>query len=263
MQKSIALAAGFAIFLAWEYARPFFKYSKNHWVRTLHNIGIAALNGLIGRFVFAYPTYLVLSGESFADFGLLRALPLPAPAAFALGFLSLDLWTYWWHRINHTVPLFWRFHRAHHTDTEMDASTAFRFHPGEIVFSSLLRIPLFLLLGLPPAVLPWYEAVLAFSTLFHHANLGIGLAADAVVRNIVVSPIMHKLHHSVESHEFSSNYSSIFSWWDRLFGSWTETAEPEKIILGLRVYRDESRQRLWGILTTPFTSGRPKGGSPS
>jgi sterol desaturase/sphingolipid hydroxylase (fatty acid hydroxylase superfamily) len=146
----------------------------------------------------------------------------------------------------------WRFHRVHHTDTEMDTTTAYRFHPVEFVLSSILRMSIILLLGLKPEGLLWYEVVLTVSIVFHHSNISIGKRADSIIRTVIVSPIMHKLHHSVKPAEFSSNYSSTLSIWDRLFRSWTETDDPEAITLGLNIYRDMRWQSYPGIMMTPF-----------
>ncbi len=252
MGKAAAMALSLAVFLAWEALKPYYAYKSGHWLRSLNNAIVGLFNAAFARLAFAGLGYWALSLAADARFGLLNIVALPSWASIALTMLVLDLWTYWWHRLNHTVNFLWRFHRAHHTDTEMGVTTAYRFHPVELALSSLLRVPLILAFGLKPEGLLWYELILNVSIAFHHANLGIGDKADALVRALFVSPIMHKLHHSVEPREFSSNYSSILSLWDRLFGSWTVTDKPRGIVLGLRVYRDERWQSVIGILLTPF-----------
>ncbi len=252
MGKAVAIVLSLAVFQAWEAFKPYYAYASGHWLRSLNNAFIGLFNAAFARLAFAGLSYWALSLAADARFGLLNMAALPPWASIALTMLALDLWTYWWHRLNHTVNFLWRFHRAHHTDTEMGVTTAYRFHPVELALSSLLRVPLILAIGLKPEGLLWYELVLNVSIAFHHANLSIGEKAEAIVRVFIVSPIMHKLHHSVEPREFSSNYSSILSLWDRLFGSWTTTAAPRDIVLGLRVYRDERWQSVLGILLTPF-----------
>ncbi len=252
MEKTVAMALSLALFLAWEALKPYYAYESGHWLRSLNNALVGLFNAAFARLAFAGLSYWALTLAAEARFGLLNIADLPTWAGIALTMLALDLWTYWWHRLNHTVNFLWRFHRAHHTDTEMGVTTAYRFHPVELAFSSLLRVPLILAFGLKPEGLLWYELALNVSVAFHHANLGIGDKADAFLRLVFVSPIMHKLHHSVEPREFSSNYSSILSLWDRLFKSWTVTDSPRAIVLGLRVYRDRSWQSVPGILLTPF-----------
>lgn len=252
MEKALSVAASLAVFITWEAVRPFFAFAEGHWYRAAANALVGVTNTLLGRLLFAWVYARAFSALSSGRVGLLGLFDMPAWAGIALTMLMLDLWSYWWHRFNHTIPFLWRFHRAHHTDTEMGATSAYRFHPVEIIFSSILRLPLILVLGLEPEGLLLYESILTVSIAFHHANIGIGVKADAALRSVIVSPVMHKLHHSVKPAEFSSNYSSILSVWDRLFGTWTETEKPEGIRLGLNIYRDRWWQGYLGIMLTPF-----------
>lgn len=252
MEKMIATAVSLAIFITWETLRPFFSFGARHWFRGVSNALVGLTNTVLGRLLFSGVYAWTFSVFPADRVGLLGLFTMPFWAEIALTILLLDLWSYWWHRFNHTILFLWRFHRAHHTDTEMGATTAYRFHPVEIIFSSVLRLPLILILGLRPEGLLLYESILTVSVTFHHANIGIGARADAAVRTFIVSPVMHKLHHSVKPGEFSSNYSSILSLWDRLFGTWTETDKPHEIRLGLAIYRDKWWQSYWGILLTPF-----------
>lgn len=252
MQKMIVMFIGLVIFLLWENLRPFFPFGRKHIRRTFSNLGVALTNTIIGRFVFALPMLWILSQGTFESFGLLKLIPMSRGGTFAVSIILLDLWSYWWHRINHTIGFFWKFHRAHHTDTEMAAATAFRFHPIEIIFSSILRIILLTLLGISTDALILYETILVFSILFHHSNIAVPQRVDAIIRVLFVSPVMHKLHHSILPAEFQSNYTSIFSFWDRLFKSYSETEQPEEISLGLKIFRSESDQHYLGIMLNPF-----------
>lgn len=254
MIKTIALVVGVLLFLLWERLRPFFSYAPGHKrVHWVGNLMISVLDAALTRVAFSGMTVWALSSEIWQGVGLLRLAPLPSPIAFVVGFLLLDLWTYFWHRVNHQWSFLWRFHKAHHSDTEMDATTALRFHPIELALSTLLRVPLYILLGIDSGTLLWYETVLVVSTLFQHANIALPGKWDDRLRWVLVTPVMHKLHHSVLRLECNSNYSSIFSWWDRLFGTWTTTKDPGAIVLGLHDHRDRSWQSLWGILKTPFS----------
>lgn len=252
MEKTVAVAASLVVFIVWESLRPYFAFGKGHALRELWNALVGATDALLGRVLFGGVMAWLFTYLDSNPAGLLSLADFPFPVEIALTLIFLDLWSYWWHRFNHTVSFLWRFHRAHHTDTEMCATSAYRFHPVEILFSSVLRIPLVFALGLRMEGLILYEAVLAVSIAFHHANIGIGSRADSILRLFIVSPVMHKLHHSVLPREFSSNYSSILSVWDRLFGTWTGTDKPEDIKLGLNIFRNTVWQGYWGILRTPF-----------
>ncbi|MFH2113959.1 MAG: sterol desaturase family protein [Spirochaetota bacterium] len=220
---------------------------------------MGATNAVLSNLLFAGVMAWVLSKVATEPYGLLGLMGIHHWTTFALTLLLLDIWTYWWHRFNHTIPFLWRFHRAHHTDTERGATSAYRFHPGEIIMSSILRIPLIPALGLKPEGLLWYEVILSVSVVFHHSNISVGTRVDSMIRLVIVSPIMHKLHHSVKPREFSSNYSSTLSVWDRLFGSWTETDKLEEIQLGPAICRDPWWQGYRGIMLTPFKGSRSIG----
>ena len=249
MLKTIILIAGFAIFYGLEKLRPFFPHPRNDWIRVLRNIGLSLANALLGRLIFSGETLWAIEG---LNFGLLDQLVLDAWVKFFAGFLLLDLWTYWWHRFNHTIPILWRFHAVHHSDEEMDASTALRFHPVEIVLSSLARIPLFALLGIDFWTLATYEAVLAASTLFQHANIALPSVWDRRLSWVIVTPTMHKVHHSREEPDHESNFTSIFSWWDRMFLTWKFEEHPETLELGLAQALPSQKKGLVALLAAPF-----------
>ncbi len=253
MEKTIAIAISLFVFIVWESFQPYFKFGRGHALRAVWNALVGGTDAVVGRVLFTGIMAWLFSYLASSPAGVLSFINFPVWIKITLTIALLDLWSYWWHRFNHTIPFLWRFHRAHHTDTEMCATSAYRFHPVEIIFSSLLRIPLIFMLGLRVEGLVLYEAILTVSIVFHHSNIGIGDRADSIVRTIIVSPVMHKLHHSVLPREFSSNYSSILSVWDRLFGTWTETDKPREIKLGLNIFRDEKWQGYWGILRTPFS----------
>ncbi|MBU0934357.1 MAG: sterol desaturase family protein [Spirochaetes bacterium] len=252
MEKTIAVIASLVLFTAWESLRPYYAFSKGHTLRIVANAAIGLSNVVLGRLLFSAVYAWLLAFTQTGNYGLLNVLFGFYVVKLIAAILLLDLWSYWWHRFNHTIPFLWRFHRAHHTDTEMCAVSAYRFHPVEILLSSILRMPLIFLLGVPVEALLLYEVILAVSTAFHHANLGVGARLDSLLRLVIVSPIMHKLHHSTKAAEFSSNYSSILSVWDRIFKTWTVSAQPEAITLGLSIYRHPWWQGYIGILLTPF-----------
>ncbi|MEX0977335.1 MAG: sterol desaturase family protein [Pirellulales bacterium] len=196
-------------------------------------------------------TMLVTVEVSSRDLGLVRWLSLPAVAATAVALLILDLWMYIWHRLNHAVPFLWRFHRMHHSDTAVDASTGVRFHTGEIVMSGLARAALLPVLGLSLWQLALYDALLLPVVLFHHSNVRFPRWLDYHLTWCVVTPAMHRVHHSRWRPETNSNFASILPLWDRLFRSFRLREDARTINLGLAEFDDQQWQTLWGMIRTP------------
>ncbi|MES2775476.1 MAG: sterol desaturase family protein [Bacteroidota bacterium] len=146
--------------------------------------------------------------------------------------ILMDLWMYWWHRMNHTVSFLWRFHQLHHTEEHMNTTTVLRFHFAELLISNLLKALVFLLLGPSISMVILYELLFFANVLFHHSNIRILPAADRAYRLLFSSPLMHRLHHSTKKWERNTNYGSVFSWWDRIFGSFKANGLPF-IVTGL------------------------------
>ena len=149
-------------------------------------------------------------------FGVTSMIPLPTWGQILLGVLLMDLTFYYWHWLNHNLPLFWRFHTIHHIDPDLDVSTSFRFHFVEIIYSAPFRVVQVLILGISPLTYLIYEALFTCGTLFHHSNVRLPLTIERLLNTVIVTPRMHGIHHSTVRNETNSNYSVIFSWWDRL-----------------------------------------------
>lgn len=250
MEKAIVLGSCLLLFSLWELGKPFFPYPKSHWKRRVANLVVAGFNGGMGLAFFSALTFWVMDFRP--GWGLLPALQLAPWATLTLSLLALDLWMYIWHLLNHRVRFLWRFHKAHHSDTEMDATTALRFHPVEIVLSYLIRLPVFFVLGLSPLHLLVYDLILTGFTMFSHANISVGSPLDRGLRLVFVTPYMHKVHHSTSRREYNSNYSSVLSVWDRIFKSYTHHPLPQNIKLGLPRYRHPSWQDVPGIIASGF-----------
>lgn len=231
---------------------PYFKGRRGRIRHALPNVTLGGLNGLISGFVFAGFTIVVINWSQVTPFGFVNVLKLPFYAKGIIAFIIFDLWMYAWHRANHRVSFLWRFHRVHHTDPEMDTTTAFRFHPVEIVFSSLLRLIVLPLIGLDLIHLLIYEMSMQPIILFHHSNVGLPERWDRLIRSIIVTPNMHRVHHSQEGFEFNSNYASVFSFWDRLFQTFKKRDDTLTIKFGLRILQESRWQKLWGMLISPF-----------
>jgi sterol desaturase/sphingolipid hydroxylase (fatty acid hydroxylase superfamily) len=185
-------------------------------------------------------------------FGLLNLLSLPQPIATVTAILLFDGWLYLLHRANHKIGLLWRFHRVHHSDPEMDATTAIRFHTGEVLISAALRLAVIPLLGIALWQLLLYESLMMPVIMFHHSNVKFPEKADRRLRALIASPAIHRVHHSRARIETDSNYSIIFSFWDRIGGTLRLRKDGLPVDFGLDEYDGEEWQRVRGLLTTPF-----------
>jgi sterol desaturase/sphingolipid hydroxylase (fatty acid hydroxylase superfamily) len=189
-------------------------------------------------------------------FGLLNLLSLPPVIGVVAAILLFDAWMYLWHRANHQFGFLWRFHRVHHSDTEMDATTAVRFHTGEILISSALRLAVIPLLGITIYQLLVYEMILLPVILFHHNNVRFPESLDRWLQTIIVTPAIHRVHHSRLRMETDSNYSSIFSFWDRMAGTFRLRRDGQPVNFGLDEFDGEEWQRLSGLIVMPFPPAR-------
>jgi sterol desaturase/sphingolipid hydroxylase (fatty acid hydroxylase superfamily) len=225
------------------------------------NLAMVALGALVAR---AMAGLVVLLGAVAAaqwaarnGFGVLAWLHWPPLVEGALAFLALDCAIYWQHRLFHRLPLFWRLHRMHHSDLDFDTTTGVRFHPVEIGVSMLIKVAVVLALGAPALAVILFEIALNATSLFNHANLRLPIAVDRVLRRLLVTPDMHRVHHSVHRREHDSNYGFNLSWWDHIFRSYT--AQPADghttMTIGLPVFREAPDQRLWPLLVQPLKKG--------
>lgn len=254
-----AALAGLVVLLVVESLHPFFDLFRERKTRGVHlarNLALGLLNSLLIAVVFAGLWVAAAAWAEARGFGLLNVLKddagLPGWAHAVLAVLLLDAWTYAWHRMNHRVPFLWRFHRVHHADAQMDVTTASRFHVGEIALSSALRIPLIVLFGVYAWELVLYETLMFAVVQFHHANLALPPRLDRALRSVIVTPAMHKVHHSRWQPETDSNYSSLLSVWDRLFRSFRLRARLGDIELGLGDFDAPDDHTLGGLLRMPL-----------
>lgn len=193
----------------------------------LFNFSIGVINQVIVFFA-GIGLYYCMELAAYYHFGLFHQVQLNFALALILQFILLDLWMYWWHRLNHTLPFLWHFHKFHHKDTKLNSTSALRFHIGELLLSTIIRILPFTLLGIDPVILLVYSSILFVVIVFHHSNLRISDKVDLGLRKIIVTPLMHRIHHSVIRRETDSNYSSVFPYWDMLFKSYNHS--PSKHI---------------------------------
>ena len=262
LAKPVGAAVCLALLWSVEGLAPMFE-GRNARVRhDLVNVALGVFNALVASGIFAGVTLAITAWSGAHGYGLLHQIPLPAGVRLVAAVILFDAWQYVWHRLNHRVPILWRFHAVHHSDADLDATTALRFHTGEIVLSSIARLAVLPALGLTIQELLVYESVLLPVILFHHSNIRIGERHDRWMRTIVVTPRMHWVHHSDRRPETDSNYSSILSIWDRIFGSYRLRKDVGAIRLGLGLPDREWRE-LRGILSMPRRLIASEGTPPS
>ncbi len=244
----------FILVAVWEALAPRRARQLSRRARWPANLGIVALNTALVRLLL--PTTAVafaLAGEQ-RGWGLLNIVDLPRWMATVLAVLALDLAIYLQHVLFHAVPVLWRLHRMHHADLDIDVMTGARFHPIEIAASMILKLAAIAALGAPVEAVLAFEILLNATAMFNHANLGLPTRLDRWLRWIVVTPDMHRVHHSIVPRETNSNFGFNAPWWDRLFG--TYRAQPaaghEAMTIGIEQFRAPGEQRLDRMLTQPF-----------
>lgn len=221
-------------------------------LRWTANFGLAALNTVALWLVPVATVSMAIFAQS-RGWGLLNVVALPAGLEVALAWLLLDGAIYWQHRMFHQVRALWPWHRVHHTDTEFDTSTALRFHPGEILLSVLFKSGVALALGASPLAVLLLETTVNGFALFNHANLRLRPWLETRLRKLIVTPDLHRVHHSVHRLETDSNYGPSLVLWDRLFGSYTDQPRDGHtgMLIGLAEFRDEPTQKLAALLAQP------------
>ncbi|MBI4061288.1 MAG: sterol desaturase family protein [Elusimicrobia bacterium] len=221
--------------------------------RWFTNLGLGALGALAARLLLPFAALEISYRVHAAGFGLLNLMPMDFPLQFALSLILLDLLVYAQHRLFHRSPALWRLHAVHHTDLDLDASSGVRFHPGEIVLSALIKLAGAAVLGAHFLAVAAFEVILNATSLFNHSNLDLG-PLDAPLRLILVTPDMHRVHHSPRREETDSNFGFNLPWWDRLFGTYrAQPREPhEAMALGLEDARDPRALGLLALLARPF-----------
>ncbi len=256
-EPAIRLGAFLGIFVVmavWEALAPRRGRSFSRWVRWPSNLGIVAVNTLLLRILIPTAAVgLAMTGEA-RGLGLLNALTLPTWLAVVLAVVLLDLAIYLQHVMFHAVPALWRLHRMHHADLDFDVTTGARFHPIEILLSMALKLGVVAALGAPALAVLVFEVLLNATSMFNHANARLPQGLDRVLRWFIVTPDMHRVHHSVVPHETNSNFGFNLPWWDRLLG--TYRAQPAAghtgMTIGLETFREPRELRLDRLLLQPF-----------
>ena len=245
----------FAIMALWEVVAPRRALTVSKTIRWVNNLGLVFFNSLILRLLFPAAAVGVAAFAESHGWGLLNYYRLPTIASVPIAVVAMDFIIYLQHVMVHAVPLLWRFHRVHHADLNYDVTTGSRFHTVEIILSMLIKLATIIVLGAPVVAVVNFEVVLNVLAMFNHANIGLPKPVDTFLRWFVVTPDMHRVHHSVEDDETNSNFGFNLTWWDRLFGTYREQPRGGQsgFTIGIHKFRDV-KQTNWitGMLILPF-----------
>lgn len=235
----------FALMAGWEALAPLRQRGVSRGLRWGNNLALVALDSAIVRLIFPVTAagFAALAAER--GWGLTNLLELPYWPALILSLLLLDLIIYLQHRLFHAVPLLWRLHRVHHADTEFDLTTALRFHPLEMVVSMGIKLAAIAAIGAPPPAVLIFEVVLNGAAMFNHSNIALPPRLERVLRLVMVTPDMHRIHHSTRDGEMNRNFGFNLSWWDRLLGSYCPKPQQDQRTMPIGLDHFRTGRDLW------------------
>ncbi len=245
----------------WEVLAPRRVLAVSKRVRWANNLGLVVLNSVLLRLAFPLAGTGMAALASERGWGLLNNLGAPYWVAVLASIVALDLAIYFQHVMFHAIPALWRLHRMHHADRDFDVTTGARFHPLEIALSMLIKFAAIVVIGAPALAVMVFEVLLNASAMFNHGNVGLPASLDRALRWLLVTPDMHRVHHSIEDDETNSNFGFNLPWWDRIFGTYRDQprAGHERMVIGIRSFQDPKWcSWLPGMLAIPFR-GRVEG----
>jgi sterol desaturase/sphingolipid hydroxylase (fatty acid hydroxylase superfamily) len=243
----------FFAMLFFEWLAPFVRSEQKKGFRILFHLGISVANSIVLYLIMTGPILAAISYTQSHGVGVTHLLGLTGWIEIAVTLVAFDLWDYWMHRANHRVSLFWRFHRAHHSDMEIDVTNAARFHVGELIISNCSKCLMILVWGPSLAGLVVFDVVLNVCSQFHHSNINLPVWIQDTLEKLMVTPRMHRCHHALHPDCFSTNFATFFSGWDRLFGSYHWARIPSELrLIGLFTPRGKDTMKLKPFLLTPL-----------
>jgi len=245
----------FAVMAIWEFIAPRRALTVSKVVRWANNLGLVFLNSIVLRLLFPAAAVGVAVFANEQGWGLLNYYDVPVMTAVIVSVVVMDFIIYLQHVMVHAIPVLWRLHRVHHADLDYDVTTGARFHPIEIILSMLIKFATIVLLGPPVVAVVIFEVMLNATAMFNHGNVRLNPVFDKFLRLILVTPDMHRVHHSVEDDETNSNFGFSLPWWDRLFGTYRDQPRGghENMIIGIRTFREPIMTSwLSGMLVMPF-----------
>jgi sterol desaturase/sphingolipid hydroxylase (fatty acid hydroxylase superfamily) len=250
--RALIIGTWFGALVWWERRHALRRTVDSKVKRDVRNIAVAALAGAVVQFVEVPVAFGLAQQVQEKRWGLVQQLPLPPFARAILALVLLDYTLYLWHVLTHRVPFLWRFHEVHHIDREMDATTALRFHFGEVAISVLFRAAQVLTIGPAPIAVASWQVFLFVCILFHHSNVRLPLGLERRLAKLIVTPRLHGIHHSITPADMNSNWSSGFTVWDWLHGTLRTQVPQDSIVIGVAGHRGDLDQRLTNVLALPF-----------
>ena len=251
--RLILFAGGMIFFLALELLLPYRKSTVSKARRWANNLGLTFVNAVFLYLVFASISLKIAAYVTQNEMGVMNVINLPLWVELVATVVFLDFMLYVWHLLNHEVPFLWRFHRVHHSDVNMDVSTATRFHIGELAISAVLKMALVFFIGATVEAVVLFEILIVLCAQFHHSSVKVPAWLEAVLWIFFVPPSMHRIHHSVIIRERNSNYGTILSLWDRLLETMVTRIDQRRIRIGVGAYNEPNKLGLPHLLIMPFT----------
>ena len=247
----------FGVVAGWEILSPRRVLTVAKPLRWINNLGVVTINSLILRIIFPAAAVGFAVFAETQGWGVFNSLNVPYIIALIISVILLDVIIYFQHVMFHAVPMLWRIHRVHHADLDIDVTTGIRFHPIEIILSMLIKFVAIIMLGPPVLAVIIFEVLLNATSMFNHGNIYIPKQIDKFLRWFLVTPDMHRVHHSIETDETNSNFGFNLPWWDRIFGTYRDQPRKrhQEMIIGIQAYRDEQHCiRLPGMMVLPFAN---------
>ena len=259
MENEIGLRIGFffgvlIIIALWECLRPKLKLRISRNIRWFRNLSLIVLNSIAARLILPFTAASIAIYAEKNQIGLLNFLSIPLWLTVIVSIVLLDLIIYAQHLASHHFLIFWRLHKIHHIDQDIDVTTGVRFHPVEIIISTLIKCAVVMLLGIPFIAIVMFEIILNATSMFNHGNINLPEKFDEWLRLIIVTPDMHRIHHSIIPTETNSNFGFNLPWWDRLFGTYQSQPQKghQKMEIGLSEYQDINKTNLLTLIIIPF-----------
>lgn len=251
--RAVFFWGGLLFFLIPELVIPYRPSSISKAGRWMNNLGLAVFNSLILNLLFAGLIIQTALYVNERHQGILNLWPLPLWLKIGATIIFLDFILYVWHLLNHEMPFFWRFHRVHHSDLNMDVSTASRFHLGELAISAVIKIGVIFFLGADLIGIFLFESLVVFTSQFQHSSLKVPGWFEELYWVLFVPPSMHRIHHSVVIQERNTNYGTIFSFWDRVLETLLSRVDQARIRIGVGAYQKPEKLKFHHLLVMPFT----------
>lgn len=245
----------FAVIALWEVLAPRRALSVSKTLRWASNLGLVVLNTVILRLLFPLAAVGLAAYSAKNGWGLLNHFEVPFWVAVPIAVIAMDFAIWLQHVMVHAVPALWRLHRVHHADLDYDVTTGARFHPIEIILSMLIKFATVVVLGPPVVAVVIFEVMLNATSMFNHGNIRLPASLDRILRWVIVTPDMHRVHHSIEDDETNSNFGFSLTWWDRMFGTYRDQPRGGHtgMTIGIRDFKNPQEvDRLDGMLWLPF-----------